>query len=84
MEAKSQSQGGSRRSGDSLPGLPKEAEADGWVLVSAKIEGGDTTTADQIIDIVLKEAAINLASHFTGPITDLISRRQVEEDMRNN
>ena len=36
--------------------------------ISATIEGGDTITADQIVDIVLKEAAINLASHHTGPI----------------
>ena len=55
---------------------------DGWAQGFAKIEGGDVTTADQIVDIVSKEAAKHLASHYTGPITDLISRRQVEDVLR--
>ena len=40
------------------------------------------TTASQIVVIVLREAAIHLANHYTGPVTDLISRRQVEEALR--
>ena len=53
--------------------------ADGWVQAFATNEGGEVTTANQIVDIVLKEAATHFASHYTGPITELISRRQVEE-----
>ena len=47
---------------------------DGWVQGFAKIEGGDATTADQIVDIV-KGGAIKLASHYPGPIIDLIPKR---------
>ena len=56
--------------------------ADGWVKSFAAIEGGTVTTASQIVDIVLREAASNLADQFSGPITELISRRQVEEPLR--
>ena len=56
--------------------------ADGWVKSFAAIEGGTVSTPAQIVDIVLREAAINLADHFSGPITDLISRRQVEEALK--
>ena len=43
---------------------------------------GEVTTAFQVVDIVIKEAGTHLASHYSGPITDLISRRQVEEAFR--
>ena len=56
--------------------------ADGWVQVFATIEGGVVPTASQVADIVFKEAATHLASHHLGLITDLISRRQVEEALR--
>ena len=46
------------------------------------IEGGTVTRAAQIVEIVLQEAAINLAHQYSGPITDIISRRQVEEALR--
>ena len=46
-------------------------------------EGGEVTTATQVVDIVVKkEAATHLASRYTGLVTDLISRRQVEEVLR--
>ena len=56
--------------------------ADGWVKSFAAIEGGTVTTAEQIVEIVLQEAAIYLAHQYSGPITDIISRRQVEEALR--
>ena len=56
--------------------------ADGWVQAFAIIEGGEVTTATQIVDIVLREAATHFASHYAGRITELISRRQVEEVLR--
>ena len=56
--------------------------ADGWVKSFAAIEGGEVTTDSQIVDIVLREAATHFANHYTGPVTDLISRRQVEEALR--
>ena len=49
--------------------------ADGWVKSFAAIEGGRVTTAAQIVDIVRREAAINLADKYSGPITDIVSRR---------
>ena len=47
--------------------------ADGWVKSFPAIEGGTVTTAAQIVDIVLRKAATNLADQFSGPITDIIS-----------
>ena len=35
-----------------------------------------------IVDIILREAATHLADQFSGPITDFILRRQVEEASR--
>ena len=37
--------------------------ADGWVKSFAAIEGGEITTASQIVNIVLREAATHLAKH---------------------
>ena len=65
-----------------MPFATATKAADGWVKSFAAIEGGTVTTAAQIVDIVLREAAINLADQFSGPITDIISRRQVEEAFR--
>ena len=48
----------------------------------AAIEGGEVTSASQIVDIVLREAASHFAKHYTGPITDLIFRKHVEEALR--
>ena len=56
--------------------------ADGWVKSFAAIEGGEVTTASRIVHIVLREAATHLANHYAGPVTDLISRREVEETLR--
>ena len=65
-----------------MPFATATKAADGWVKSFAVIEGGTFTTAAQIVDIVLREAANNLADQFSGPITDIISRRQVEEALR--
>ena len=65
-----------------MPHLLARNAADGWVQTFARIEGGDITTADRIVDIVLKEASINLACHYMGPMTDFISIMQVEEVLR--
>ena len=67
---------------DGMPFATATKAADGWVKSFAAIEGGTVTTAAQIVDIVLRDAAINLADQFSGPITDIISRRQVEEVLR--
>ena len=56
--------------------------ADGWVKSFAAIEGGTVTSVSQIVDIILREAATRLADQISGPITDVVSRRQVEEALR--
>ena len=65
-----------------MPFATATKAADGWVKSFAAIEGGTVTTASQIVDIILREAATNLADQFSGPITELISQRQVEEALR--
>ena len=67
---------------DGTPFPTATKAADGWVKTFAAIEGGTITSAEQIIEIVLQEAAICLANQYSGPITDIISRRQVEEALR--
>ena len=57
---------------DGMPFATATKAADGWVKSFAAIEGGTVTTAAQIVDIVLREAAINLSDNFSGPITDII------------
>ena len=52
-----------------MPFATATKAADGWVRSFAAIEGGTVTTAAQIVDIVLREAATNLADKFSGPIT---------------
>ena len=49
---------------DGMPFATATKAADGWVKSFAAIEGGTVTTAAQIVDIVLREAAINLVDHF--------------------
>ena len=65
-----------------MPFATATKAADGWVKSFAAIEGGTVTSASQIVDIILREAATNLADQFSGPITELVSRRQVEEASR--
>ena len=65
-----------------VPFPTAQQAADGWVKSFAAIEGGEVTTASQIADIVLREAATHLASHYIGPVTDLIFRRQAKEALR--
>ena len=67
---------------DGMPFATATKAADGWVKSFAAIEGGTVTTAEQIVEIVLQEAATYLAYQYSGPITDIISRRQVEEALR--
>jgi hypothetical protein len=67
---------------DGTPFPTATKAADGWVKTFAAIEGGTVSSAEQIIEIVLQEAAICLANQYTGPVTDIISRRQVEEALR--
>ena len=56
--------------------------ADGWANSFAVIEASTATTASQIVDIILKEAATHLADQFTALITDLVSRKQIEEVLK--
>ena len=65
-----------------VPFPTAQRAADGWEQSFATIEAGEGTTSFQIADIVLREAATHLARHYTSPIMDLISRRQVEEALR--
>ena len=58
-----------------MPFATATKAADGWVKSFAAIEGGTVTSASQIVDIILREAATHLADQFSGPITDLVSRR---------
>ena len=48
-----------------VPFPTAQRAADGWVKSFAAIEGGEVTTASQIVDIVLREAATYLANHYT-------------------
>ena len=67
-----------------MPFATATKAADGWVKSFAAIEGGTVTSASQIVDIILREAATNLADQFSGPITELVSSRKVEEEALRN
>ena len=62
-----------------VPFPTAQRAADGWVKSFATIEREEVTTASQIVHIVVREAAALFAKHYTGLVTDLISRRHVEE-----
>ena len=52
---------------DGMPFATVTKAADGWVKSFAAIEGGTVTTAAQIVEIVLQEAAIHLACSRQKP-----------------
>ena len=57
----------------------------GWVQAFAKIEGGEVTTASQVVGIVLKETATHLASQpllgpHHGPDLSQASERSFEKN----
>ena len=60
---------------EGVPFATATKAVDGWVKSFAAIEGGTVTTAEQIVDIVLEEAAVNLAHQYSGLITDIMLRR---------
>ena len=62
-----------------MPFATATKAADGWVKSFAAIERGTVTSASQIVDIRLREAATNLANQFSGPITEFVSRRQLRK-----
>ena len=45
-----------------MPHPTARQAADGWVQAFVRIEGGDITTADRIVDIVFKEGAMGAAT----------------------